>query len=292
MVDIVSFISEFRTTFRILLILAMTFVVAKVLVHVVQLFLNRASKRLNVDPTQYTFLKHFLTAMIYIAGIAVAVYTIPSLRAVSVSIFASAGVLAVVLGFAAQQAFSNIISGIFIVIFKPYKVGDRIKLKTDLSGVVEDISLRHTVIRNFENKRFLIPNSVMSNEIIENSTFGDEKICKYIEFGISYDSDVKLAKKIIQKQAENHPLLIDNRTSEEKKEKMPKVIVRVISYGDSSVNLRAWAWAANPADAFVLGCDLNESIKEEFDKKGIEIPFPYRTIVYKDTNKDREKHKK
>ena len=57
--------------------------------------------------------------------------------------------------------------------------------------------------------------------------------------------------------------------------------MRTIGFSDSSVNLRAWVWAKDSIDAFVLGCDLIKSVKERFDKEGIEIPFPYRTIVYK-----------
>jgi len=234
---------------------------------------------------QFSFLKHLFTGFIYVIGVGLIIYIIPPLRTISVSIFASAGVLAVVIGFAAQQAFSNIISGVFIAIFRPFRVGDRIKIKTDVSGVVEDITLRHTIIRNFENKRIVIPNSVISNEMIENANLGDEKICKFIDFGISYDSSIKKARKIMQQESMKHKFFFDNRTKEEKKSNEPAVPVRVLGFGDSSVNLRAWVWAHNPSEAFRMGCDLNESIKERFDNEGIEIPFPYRTIVHKEMNK-------
>jgi len=78
-----------------------------------------------------------------------------------------------------------------------------------------------------------------------------------------------------------HPNFIDNRTEEEKKNKDQAVPVRVVGFGDSSVNLKASVWAEHPGKAYTMGCDLNKSIKERFDKEGIEIPFPYRTIVYK-----------
>ena len=87
--------------------------------------------------------------------------------------------------------------------------------------------------------------------------------------------------KIIREEAEKHPKIYDNREEEQKKEKEPIVKVKVIGFGDSSVNLRAWVWAKDPADSFAMSCDLNKSIKERFDKEGIEIPYPYRTIVYK-----------
>ena len=248
---------------------------------------KRSTKKLKVEATRYNFLKHFLSALIYILGLSAVIYTIPSLRTFSVSILAGAGVLAVIIGFASQQALSNIISGIFIVIFRPFRVGDKIKIGPDVNGVVEDINLRHSVIRTYENKRIIIPNSIISNERIENANLGDEKVCKFVEFGISYDSNVKKAKKIMQEEAEKHPHILDDRTEEEKKNKEPVVRVRVIGFTDSSVVIRAWAWAEDPFSAFKLGCDLYESIKERFDKEGIEIPFPHRTIVYKKEKKTR-----
>ncbi len=263
------------------LIIVFTFLFVKLVRRITDRALANASKNINVDPTHYNFLKHFISAIIYIIGLTFIVYTIPSLRSLSVSIFAGAGVIAVIIGFASQQAFSNIVSGIFLVIFKPFRVGDRVSIGTDVSGVVEDISLRHTIIRTYENKRVIIPNAIINNEKIENSTFGDEKICKYIEFGISYDSNIDKAIKIMREEAMKHPNFLDNRTEEEKKEKKPAVVVRVVGFGDSSVNLRAWVWAEKPSKAFVMGCDLNKSIKERFDKAKIEIPYPYRTIVRK-----------
>ena len=265
----------------VIIVLLITMIVARIFRKVMEKHFKKVAKGMKVDVTQYKFFKHVVIALIYIIGVGIAIYMIPVLRSLSVSIFAGAGVLAVIIGFASQQAFSNVISGIFITIFKPFRVDDRIKVKEGVVGTVEDITLRHTVIRNFENKRIIIPNSVISSEIIENSHFGDEKICRFIDFGISYDSDINKAMKIMVSEAMKHPNFIDNRDKDEKAANDPAVIVRVLGFGDSSVNLRAWVWAENPRKAFALGTDLNKSIKEKFDKEGIEIPFPYRTIVYK-----------
>jgi len=209
-----------------------------------------------------------------------AIFTVPSLKLLASSLLAGAGVLAIALGFASQHALSNIISGVFIVVFKPFRVNDHLRI-SGLSGVVEDITLRHTVIRDFENRRIIIPNSKISEEIIINADFEDDKICKWIEIGISYDSDIEKAKQIIKNQIINHPLSIDGRTPEEKSEGVELALVKVISLGDSSVNLKGWAWAKDSPDAFNMGCDLIESIKLQFDKEGISIPFPHRTLVYK-----------
>ncbi len=275
-------------------ILLITFFLAKIISRILQKSFNNSSSVLKVDPTKYRFIKYLVTAIIYILGLSVAIYMIPSLRNLAVSLLAGAGVIAIILGFAAQQAISNIISGVFIVIFKPFRLGDRIDIgsSTGMIGIVEDITLRHTVIRNFENKRIIIPNSIISNETIENSTIGDEKICKWVNMSISYDSDVKKAKKIMAEEALKHPLHIDNRRDENKSKGIPVVGVRVVGYGDSSVNLRAYVWTENPLNSWILGCDLNESIKERFDKEGIEIPFPYRTLVFKDEKKKSRPSKK
>jgi small-conductance mechanosensitive channel len=138
------------------------------------------------------------------------------------------------------------------------------------------------VIRSFENKRIIIPNSVISNEILINSNYSDDSIIKWIDMGISYDSDIDLARKIMQEEVEAHPNFIDARTPEQIENGEPKVPVRIITMGESSVNLRAWATAEDPPKAFVMGCDLLESIKKRFDAEGVEIPFPHRTLVYKE----------
>ena len=234
------------------------------------------------DLTNLRFLKRGVSVLIYLAGISFAIYMIPQFRVIATSLLAGAGLLAVAVGFASQQALSNVISGVFIVVFKPYKINDRLSIRVDLNGVVEDINLRHTVIRNFENKRIIIPNSVISNEILINSNYEDDRIIKWIDIGISYDSDIDLARKIMQEEVAAHPLFVDNRSQEQIENGDPLVQVRVVSMGDSSVNLRAWATAEDPPSAFILGCDLLESIKKRFDKEGVEIPFPYRTLVYKE----------
>lgn len=250
---------------------------------------KKSSKVLHVDETNFKFFRHLASACIYLIGIGVAIYMIPSLRTLSVSLFAGAGILAVIIGFASQHAFSNIVSGVFITIFKPFRVGDRVKVGPDLRGIVEDINLRHTVIKDFENKRIIIPNTLISSQVIENSSINDERICRQVDFSIGYDSNLDLAMKIMIEEALKHPNHIDVRSAEEIVQNEPMVRVRVIGFGDSDVKLRAWVWAKDSASAFALGCDLNKSIKERFDRAGIEMPYPYRTIVYK---KDPEKEAK
>lgn len=273
--------------------LTITVIVILLITVVAQYLLKRAFKRFENsrahteidDPTNFRFIYYALLALIYITGISFAIWNIPSLRHIAQSMLASAGILAIVIGFASQQALGNIISGVFIVIFKPYRINDRITLQDSLRGIVEDINLRHTIIRNFENQRIIIPNSVMSNEILINSNYNDDRICRFIEIGISYNSDIDVARKILQEEISNHPMNIDVRKPEDIKSGVPRVTVRVILLGESSVTLRGWAWAAEAQGAFVLQCDVLETIKKRFDKEGIVIPFPQRTISYLDSGK-------
>lgn len=261
-------------------IIAITILVSFLMDRFFKRQIKKSTEVLNTDPTNYQFLRYLIIVLIYVVGFSFAIYTMPQLRLIATSLLAGAGVLAVAVGFASQHALSNIISGIFIVIFKPFRINDRLKIG-DKFGVVEDITLRHTVIKDFENRRIIIPNSIISNEVVVNSDFIEDTICKWIDLGISYDSDIKLAKSIMKDEILNHPLHIDPRTDKQKNDGEDIVPVRVIQLADFSVNLRAWAWAKDSGDAFIMACDLNESIKLRFDKEGIEIPFPYRTIVYK-----------
>ncbi len=244
-------------------------------------FFDRESIQLKVDPTRYKFLRHFATMIVWLVAIGSIIYVIPSLRTFALGLFAGAGIMVAVLGFAAQAAFANIISGIFIVIFKPFRVGDVLQIGNLYSGTVEDITLRHTVIVSFENKWIIMPNSVISAETVINSSISDTRICEFVEIGISYDSDIDLAMKIMREEALAHPNCIDVRTKQEKKNGEEQVRVKVINFGDSSVNLRAWVWAKDLGEAKLMHWDLNKSIKERFDKEGVEIPFPYRTLVFK-----------
>src|SRR5690606_31175988 len=142
------------------------------------------------DATKYSFIKNAISFIVYTAAIIVIFYSIPKLRTLGTTLFAGAGIIAAIFAFASQQAFSNIIGGIFIVIFKPFRVGDWVNIANQYTGIVEDINLRHTVIKDFENRRIIIPNSVISSETIVNSNVEDDKICKHIPFSISYDSSI------------------------------------------------------------------------------------------------------
>jgi len=255
---------------------------------ILRLFLNRFIKKstsqLNIDPTQFVFLKNGLNFLVYVTGFIVIFYSIPNLKQFGVTLFASAGILAAIIGFASQAAFSNIVSGLFIVVFKPFRVGDTVMISKAYFGNVEDVTLRHTVIRDIENKRFIIPNSVISTEVIHNFIIGDEKVSNQILFGVSYETNIDKAFEIIREEAMKHRFFLDNRSPEDIAEGKPPVIMRVMEWAESSIQLRATVWTRTPGEGFDLKCDLLKSVKERFDSEGIEIPYPHRIVNFKNAD--------
>ena len=216
------------------------------------IFIKKYSQVIKSDPTNLSFLKNAIPFIIFSIAIIFIFIKIPFLKSLGTALFAGAGIIAAIVGFASQKAFANIISGIFILIFKPFRVDDIIEMSNTHKGTVEEITLRHTIIKDFENRRIIVPNSVISDDIIINSNITDENIRKWVEFGISYDSNVDKAIKIIQEEAEKHPYFIDNRTKEEKKKNVPPVVVQMISHRNISINLRAYVWATGNNNAFEM----------------------------------------
>lgn len=273
-----EFLLGLEPVWAISIIVVLTLVISLIYNRIIGRFITRESQR-EKDHTSLQFMRHVGTALIYLIGLAFALSQIPSLRTMGHSLLAGAGILSVVVALAAQQSLGNLFSGIMIVIFKPFRIHDRITIQ-NITGFVEDINLRQVVIRDFENNRVIIPNSLVNTEVIINNQMIDPKICNMLPIGIGYSSDINLAFEIIRDEALHHPLVIDNRSQEDIDQGKPMVMVRVVDLADSSVNLMAWIWTKNKTDGFTLMCDLRKSIKERFDREGIEIPFPQRTISY------------
>ena len=234
-------------------------------------FIEHREKQL-VDKTNLIFLKNVVIYTTYCIGFLSIFNQIPGMQQLSRTLLTGAGILAAAVGFGSQQAISNIVSGIFMVIFKPFRVGDHIDLGGENKGTVIDISLRHTTIKGSSNRIIVIPNTVLNNQSITNSFVVSPVTCAIVDVRVSYKADVNRAMNIMYEEAVKHPLLIDNRTESEKANGAPQVVVRMVEWAASSINLRAWAWAANSDSAFILKCDLLKSIKERFDAENVDVP--------------------
>lgn len=267
-----------------IIIIIVSYVLAIVLSSIIRkimtIFINKRSIYLKVDPTNYNFLKHAVSFIIFLIATLIVFFAIPELRTLGATLFAGAGVFAAILAFASQAAFSNIISGVFIVIFKPFRVGDMIAIGNSINGYVKDITLRHTVINDFENKMIVIPNAQISSDTIVNFHIDDSRIRRHIYYNVAFDSDIDKVFDILRDEVRKHPFYRDFRTKEEieKGEEDIRIIVREIT--EYSLRIRMNVWSENPEDSWEMYMDLNKSIKQRFDKEGIKIPYPHRTISF------------
>lgn len=242
-------------------------------------YFRRVAGHDDRSATTLNFLKNGISFAIYLLALIAIIYTIPSLRALAVSLTAGAGLVAAILAFASQAAFANIIGGIFLVVFKPFRVNDRINIGPDYEGMVEDITIRHTVIRDWENRRIIIPNSVISKETIVNSNIADNLVCKFLEVPVSYDADLDRAVAILQRAVMAHPDFLDQRSPEEVAQGAPPAPIRAVAFGESGMLLRAYIWG-EPGTAFAMSCDLRLTFKRALEAEGIELAFPKRKLSW------------
>jgi small-conductance mechanosensitive channel len=225
----------------------------------------------RVDETVLRYIVRIKNLIICIIVALFYVSLVPSLRALMGTMLAGAGITALIVGFAAKSTLSNLISGLAMAIYRPLRIGDKLNLEGELC-TVEDITLRHTIVRTWQHKRLIIPNSKLDEMTITNFSIIDPKIKCTVELGVSYDTDIDLARRLILETADKCPQLL-------KEEEEPWI--RVISHGDFSIGLRLYLWVKDIDDAYLAKFWLLEHIKKRFDKDGVEIPFPYRTLVYK-----------
>ena len=281
---------------KIVLIVLAAFVVERILVSLLRSAYARSKAQGHDDVTRYKFLRNAVRSVVGLIALGFVAYSIPSVRSLAVTLFAGAGILAALIGFSAQKAFSNIISGMLIGPFKQFRVGDNILIGhsatgpglPDRSGIVEDITLRHTVILTFENRRIIIPNSVISDEFIVNSTIRDAATCEYVEVPVAYHTDLDKAMRVLQDICLAHKDHIDRRTASELERAEDLLPVRLVRLADSGLVLRAYVWAKDPITARMMHYDINKSIIERFRAEGIEIPYPTRKIIHEPQGQLRE----
>ncbi|HEC88562.1 MAG TPA: mechanosensitive ion channel family protein, partial [Thermoplasmata archaeon] len=175
------------------------------------------------------------------------------------------GILGIVIGFASQTVVSNLISGIFLMIEKPIKVGDGVNIN-DVSGIVEDIKVLSTTIRTYDGIYVRIPNEKVFNSNIQNYVAHGARRFEY-KIGIRYKDDAEKAISIIKDLLEENPLVL--------KEPSPTIFVEEL--GESSVNLNIKIWAPSSV-WYSVYTEMLWKIKTALEKKGIEIPFPQRVI--------------
>lgn len=236
-------------------------------------------KRVEKKGIHLRFLSDVIVGVVWVVGCFAAMATIPGLSSLARTLLAGSGIVAIVVGLAAQDSFGNLFSGLFISLFRPFEIGDRVKLvKSNITGFVEDITLRHTVIRTLVNSRVIIPNSTINSEIIENSNYATTVASSFLDISISYESDLELARRLMAELIGAHELYLDQRTPEDIAAGKPKVAVLVRALGESGVDLRASVWTRTIDDNFTACSDLRIRIMQAFRENGIEIPYKHVVV--------------
>lgn len=204
-------------------------------------------------------------------------------------LLASGGIVAVVVGLAAQETVGNLISGFMIVTFRPFHIGDLIRVNNgEYVGTVVEITIRHTIIETFENTRVIIPNSQMNTSVLENiSDIGTAK-ADFLYVSVSYDTDLEQAIRVLQETVAAHPDYVDPRSEEEKQQGADQVIVRVTDFKDSGIELRATIYSNDNGTCFTMLSDLRIAVKKRFDQERIEMPYPKQDLYIKEMIKNED----
>lgn len=175
------------------------------------------------------------------------------------------GAAGFVVAFALQNTLSNFASGLMIMLYKPFDIGDFVET-AQLAGKVRSMTLVTTNVMTVDNKLMVVPNNELWGKVITNVTHSNERRVDLV-FGISYDDDIEHAERVLAEVVAAHPLVL----------KEPETVIRVSELADSSVNLICRPWVKTD-DYWTVHGELTKKVKERFDAEGLSIPFPQRDV--------------
>ena len=266
--------SKLELYFDSLFVIVVAILVGKIINYLLRKYIEKSAKILKLNPTNYSFIQSFISFAIFLFCAYYIIHKFPKLNTLSQSIFAGAGIIVAALGFASQEAFSNLVSGIFILITKPFSVGDSIKLENKgIWGIVEDITMRHTILRGIENRRIVIPNAIINREMIQNASLKDPRINLNFDMTVSPETDVDTAFDIIYHCILSNPLYADVLTKEEKENGKKNIHLFIPTIDRNGVKLRASVWCKGVDEAYDLKCSLFETVLKRFQEKKIVLSY-------------------
>jgi small conductance mechanosensitive channel len=239
-----------------------TLIIGLWIISAVTTILGKALIASKTDETLIPFLKS-LTSW----GLKVLLFiSVASMVGIATTSFVAVlGAAGLAIGLALQGSLANFAGGVLLLVFRPYKIGDLIESQGNL-GIVKEIQIFNTVLTTFQNKTVVLPNSAVSSNAITNVT-ANGTIRVDMEVGISYDSNIDEAKKVI----------LDTIAKNDKVLKDPACAVGVNALADSSVNLLVMPWC-NTDDYWDVYFGVREDIKKALDANNISIPFPQRDV--------------
>lgn len=256
-------ITELGIVYGINLIAAIAiYIIGKWLAKVVANFTEKLMLKSKVEQTLASFVKHIVYALLLAVVIIAALNRLGVNTTSAVAVIGAAGLA---IGLALQGSLANFAAGVMLILFKPYKIGDFIEAG-GTSGTVAEIQIFNTLLNTPDNRRIIVPNSIITGGNIANwSAISHRRVD--LTFGISYGDDMKKAKDILLKLVKD-----DSRVLSE-----PAPVVAVSELGDSSVNLVCRPWV-KPADYWGVRFDITEKGKIALEKEGLTIPFPQRDV--------------
>jgi small-conductance mechanosensitive channel len=216
----------------------------------------------RADPTVVTFLGQLSRLTIYVLALLSYVYEIPVLRQLGGVWLTSVGVVSIVVGIAAQSTLGNLISGVSLLLYRPFRLGDCLQVTSPSgleSGVVESLSLGYTTLKTDDGRRIVIPNSVMASQTSINISHKATRAQCVVALALGYRADIAKARAIISDVANAHADVAEVTSC------------RVTGLSDAGTTLTLTAWCANAAIAADVKSDLLEGIKKRFDGEGIAI---------------------
>lgn len=220
-------------------------------------------ERTELDEALESFLHSIITVGLKILLV---IIVISMLGVETTSLVALLGATGLAVGLALQGSLANFAGGSLILFFKPFTVGDRIQT-TEHTGIVEQIQILYTVLRDRNNHKIIIPNGELSNNSLINF-FANDHYGVELDFGIGYADDIDKAKSILKQLIEKEPRILQD----------PEPVIVVSQLADSSVNITTRSFVSNSEDYWAVGFYLREQVKKEFDAAGISIPFPQRDV--------------
>jgi len=224
--------------------------------------------------TMSMLLKRFIPRAVRRTILCIGVVVALSTMGIDVGTFlALIGGSAFILGFALQDTLGNFASGLMLLFYRPFDVGDVV----EVAGILGKVSLVNTTIRTFDNKVILVPNKQVWGQVITNATASDQRRVDMV-FGISYDDDIDLARDVLERIVAENEMVLDD----------PGPTIELHELADSSVNFICRPWTRT-ADYWTVYWAIHKAVKREFGKAGLHIPYPQRDVhFYRETVGDSE----
>lgn len=254
-----------------------TYIAAHIISLAADRYLRGAVERQPRLKTVYVFVRRLILVGVILIGVAITTYaSFPEASGTLTGLILAAGFLSIVLGLAAESTLSNVISGMMVAISQPFEIGDAVVFPYPNGDwcIVEDIRLTYSVLRTWDLRRLMVPNSMFQSNVLVNYTAIDPTMLVIVYMVITYESDVDRARQIMLEEALDHSEL---------RPLAGLPITHVMDYqGGGSyggVNLRLLSSAKDQSTAFQMEKDLLASIRARFLKEGIKLAYPTRRIV-------------